>query len=55
MLDRSAVQHFDKSSLLYLLDSMRATIGQFCGPYSTVRPAKSKTSFLHALFQDKEK
>ena len=25
--------------LLYLLDSTRAAIGQFSGPYSTVRPA----------------
>ena len=33
---------------------MRAAIGQFSGPYSTVRPAKSKTLFLHALFLDKE-
>ena len=33
---------------------MRAAIGQFSGPYSTVRPAKSKTLFLRALFQDKE-
>ena len=28
--------------------------GQFRGPYSTVRPAKSKTMFLRALFQDKD-
>ena len=26
--------------LLYLLDSTRAVIGQFSGPYSPVRPAK---------------
>ena len=41
-------------SLLYLLDSTRSTIGQFGGPYSTVRPAKSKTLFLRAKLQDKE-
>ena len=40
--------------LLYLLYSTRATIGQFSGPYSTVRLAKSKTVFWRALFQDKE-
>ena len=28
--------------LLYLSDSTRAVIGQFSGPYSTVRPAKFK-------------
>ena len=33
---------------------MRAAIGQFSGPYSTVRPAQSKALFLPALFQDKE-
>ena len=27
-------------TLLYLSVSMRAVIGQFCGPYSTVRRAK---------------
>ena len=26
--------------LLYILVGMRAVIGQFCGPYCTVRPAK---------------
>ena len=26
-------------NLLYLSDSTRAVIGQFCGPYFTVRPA----------------
>ena len=36
----------------YLLGSTCAAIGQFSGLYSTVRPAKSKTLFLHALFQD---
>ena len=41
-------------ALLYLLDSTRTAIGQFSGPNSTVRPAKSKTLFLQALFQDKE-
>ena len=40
--------------LLYLLDNRHAVIGQFSGPYSTVQPAKSKTFFLRALFQDKE-
>ena len=39
--------------LLYLLQSTRAAIGQFSGPYSSVRPDKSKTLFLRALFQDK--
>ena len=29
---------------------MRTAIGQFNGPYSTVRLAKSKTLFLRALF-----
>ena len=38
----------------YRLDSKRTVIGQFIGPYSTVRPAKFKTLFLRALFQDKE-
>ena len=38
--------------LFYLLDSTRAAIGQFSGPYSTARPVKSKTLFLRALFQD---
>ena len=41
-------------ALLYLLDSMRAAIGQFSGPKSTEQPAKSKALFLQALFQDKE-
>ena len=36
------------------LDSTRAAIGQFSGPYSTVRPPKSKSLFLRALFQEKE-
>ena len=40
--------------LLYLLDSTRAAIGQLSGPYSTVRPAKSKSLFFRALFQEKE-
>ena len=40
--------------LLYLLDGMRAAIGQFNGPYCTVQPAKSKTLFSRVLFQDKE-
>ena len=40
--------------LLYLSDSTCAAIGQFSGPYCTVRPSKSKTLFLPALFQDKE-
>ena len=31
---------FCNSSLLYVLVSMRAVIGQFSGPYSLVRPAK---------------
>ena len=40
------------TSLYYtvLLDSTRAAIGQFNGPYSTVPPAKSKTLFLRAPF-----
>ena len=33
---------------------MPAAIGQFSRLYSTVKPAKSKTLFLHAPFQDKE-
>ena len=33
---------------------MRAAIGQFSRPYSTVGPGKSKTLFSRALFQDKE-
>ena len=28
------------SYVLYLIDSTQAVIGQFCGPYSTVQPAK---------------
>ena len=31
--------------LLYLSDSTRAVIGQFCGPYSTVRPAFRPAKF----------
>ena len=37
--------------LLYLLDSTRAAIGQFSGPYCTVRPAKSRTSLLTLYFK----
>ena len=35
-------------TLLYLSVSTRDVIGQFCGPFFTVRPAKfeRKTSFL---------
>ena len=44
----------ENCNLLYLLDSTRAEIGQFNGRYSTVRPAKSKTLFSRALFQDEE-
>ena len=36
----------DTYLLLYLWDSMRTAIGQFSVPYSTVRPAKSKTLFF---------
>ena len=39
--------------LLYLLDSMRTVIGQFCGPYPTVWPAKFKTLFLRSWYQNK--
>ena len=42
------------NTLLYLLDSACAAIGQFSGPYYIVWPAKSKTLFLRAVFQDKE-
>ena len=31
--------------LLYLSDSTRAVIGQFCGPYSTERPAFRSAKF----------
>ena len=40
----------DYVHLLYLLDSTRAATGQFSGPFSTVRPAKSKSLFLRTLF-----
>ena len=33
-----------RKSKLYLQDSTRAVIGQFYGPYSTVRPAKFESS-----------
>ena len=32
-------------SLLYLSDSMHTLIGQFCGPYSPVRPTKFEKLF----------
>ena len=34
------------TTLLYLSDSMRAVIGQFYGPYCTVRPAKFELTVL---------
>ena len=35
-------------TLLYLLVSMRAVIGQFCRPYFTVRPANFENFFFCA-------
>ena len=38
--------------LLYLIDSTRAVIGQFSGPYSPVRPAKILSFFVSELLRD---
>ena len=41
-------EEFYNVSLLYLLVSTRAVIGQFCGPYFTVRPANFENFFSRA-------
>ena len=50
--DNTVIASYEYFSLLYLL--VRTAIGQFSGPYSSVRLAKSKILFVRALFQDKE-
>ena len=41
---------YRKPTLLYLLVSARAVIGQFRGPYSPIRPAKIKLVLLQNCF-----
>ena len=48
-IEADVAMHRLYSLLLYLLDSTRAVIGQFSGPYSTVRPAKFKALFFAPL------